>query len=160
MTRDTFEDRVPGTPLPPELSQSAYFPSRAVAPRAATAAPLRSPAMANAIEAALDRLEGIIDEEDNALGGRQHIDFADLNRRKSQSLLELTRLGRSLPLGAQPELRERVAGMRTKLLANHRTLGLHIAAVKDIADLMVRALHEAESDGTYGKMRTGAPSRP
>jgi hypothetical protein len=161
MTRDPFEDRVPGSPLPPELSASAYFPIRSGDRQATVAAvPLRSPGMASAIVAALDRLEDVIDQEDRALAGRERPDFSDLNRRKSQCLLELTRLGRTLPPGAQPALRDRAARLRGKLLDNHRTLGLHIAAVKDIADLMVRALNEAESDGTYGKVRAPRDAKP
>jgi hypothetical protein len=149
LSRDPFEQRVQGSAPPPELS-----PLSALLPKldggAPAVAPKPTPPAVTAIREALARLEETIDIENGGLGGGAGADFTDLNRRKSQSLLELTRLSRILPPGGPPALRENVARLRDKLIHNHRTLSLHLAAVKDIAELMVGALSAAESDGTYG----------
>jgi hypothetical protein len=63
-------------------------------------------------------------------------------------------------LGGDPELTARLARLRDKLVANHRLLGLHLTAVREIADLMVGVLNEAESDGTYGLGRARQGMRP
>ena len=129
----------------------------ALLPRLDRRAPPQRPASApatGAVQEAINRLEEIIDIENAALADGATVDFNDLNRRKSQSLLELTRLSRMLPVGAPPGLRQAITRLRDKLIHNHRTLGLHVAAVKDIAELMVNAMAAAESDGTYGALRS------
>ncbi|WP_371347794.1 hypothetical protein [Ancylobacter sp. IITR112] len=101
----------------------------------------------------LDRLEEAVDEETSALARRRPLDFEEINRRKSRSLLELTRAIRSLP--AQPggpgesALSARLAGLRTRLEANQDMLRIHLAAAQEIAALLGREMGEAESDGTY-----------
>ncbi len=86
------------------------------------------------------------------------VSFAEINRQKSQSLLEVTRLSRSLPPGQQAHLQSRLGPLRDLLARNHRLLGFHLAAVREVSDLMVGVLNNAESDGTYGQhpMRRGA----
>jgi hypothetical protein len=152
MTRDPFEQRVPPSPQAPELGLTGYLPA-STQQRSVMPPPGAVPPTASALQSALDRLEDLIDQENQALKNNDRIDFADINRRKSQSLLELTRLGRSLPPGRTPALRDRLAVLRGKLGENHRALGLHLAAVREISDIMVGALNEAVSDGTYGKTR-------
>ena len=98
----------------------------------------------------MGRLEDIIDQESTAIETHQPADFLDINRRKSHSLLELTRLTRQLPAGGEPRLKDRLVNLRAKLDRNYSVVGLHLRAVREIADLMVDALSEAESDGTYG----------
>ncbi len=99
--------------------------------------------------AALGRLDGVIAEETEALTHRRAVDLDEINRRKSQSLLEITRLARTLPAGRQPQLGARLAAVRDRLAANHRLLGLHMEAARELADLMAGLLSDAESDGTY-----------
>jgi hypothetical protein len=154
MDRDSYPRHTPPA-VAPELSLAGYLPS-ASRPRPASAAPAAPPA---AISGALDRLEELIDRENLALATHEPLDYADLNRRKSQSLLEITRLGRTLPSGAASTLGAQLTRLRDKLTDNHRALGLHVGAVREIADLMVRSLTEAESDGTYGMARRGKPAR-
>ena len=68
-------------------------------------------------------------------------------------LLELTRLARALPARKRRRARRAARALREKLAHNQRTLGLHVNAVREIADLMVSVLGEAESDGTYGMVQ-------
>ncbi len=129
----------------PEESLGEYLPVNAGRPRAA------APQMVDisAVESALARLETTLDEETAGLKARAAVDLEEINRRKSRSLLELTRLSRNLPAGAEIDLRDAVDRVRTKLRDNQRTVDLHVSAVREIADMMATALSEAESDGTY-----------
>jgi hypothetical protein len=155
MDRDPYP-RYTAPAAAPELSLAGYLPAGGQhRPTPAAAAPMPP----SAIAGALDRLEELIDRENSALASNEAVDHADLNRRKSQSLLEVTRLGRALPAGSAKALGPQLGRLRDKLVDNHRTLGLHMNAVREIADLIVRSLTEAESDGTYGMARRGKPAR-
>ena len=139
----------------PEIDIGSYFPTRAPvpAPAAPKPAPRTPPAAVAALRAAIDRLEETVAAEIAALDDNSLADFADINRRKSQSLLEITRLARTLPLGSESELAPRLRQLSTMLAADHRLLSLHLAASRQLSDLMIGVLHEAESDGTYGETR-------
>lgn len=144
----------------PELDAAGYRMRQAPAkpqemPDTATAT-----GVAGAFGAALDRLENLVAAENEALEARVPVSFAEINRQKSQSLLEVTRLSRSLPAGQQAHLQSRLGPLRDLLARNHRLLGFHLAAVREVSDLMVGVLNNAESDGTYGQhpMRRGAPA--
>ena len=135
----------------PEIDIASYLPDRAAArpqPK-----PRSTPAAIAAMHAAIGRLEETIAAEIAALEENRAVDFADINRRKSQSLLEITRLARTLPVGSEAELAPRLKQLRTALTASHRLLGLHLTASRQLSDLMIGVLHEAESDGTYGETR-------
>jgi hypothetical protein len=156
MNRDPYPRHAPPG-IAPELSLAGYLPSGGqLRP---TTPPPTAPAPPNAIAGALERLEELIDRENHALAAHEPLDFADLNRRKSQSLLEVTRLSRALPPGTAATLAKQLGRLRDKLTDNHRVLGLHVNAVREIANLIVRSLTEAESDGTYGMGRRGKPAR-
>jgi hypothetical protein len=138
-------------PVAPEISLGDYLPASARRP-ADVAPPVPAPAP-SALTAALERLEQTIDEENAALAANLSLDLQDVNRRKSHSLLELTRLARMVsagPAGGDSPAGAQIVRLREKLAGNLRLLALHTAAVREIADLMVGILGEAESDGTYG----------
>ena len=139
----------------PEIDIASYLPNRAPpsAPPLARPAPRSVPAAIAAMHAAIGRLEETIGEEIAALEANAAADFSDINRRKSQSLLEITRLSRALPLGSEGELAPSLRRLREALAADHRLLGLHLAASRQLSELMIGVLHEAESDGTYGEVR-------
>ncbi len=136
----------------PEIDLGSYLPNRAPAPRPAPAPSM--PSAVTAMHAAIGRLEQTIAVEIAALSENRPADFADINRRKSQSLLEITRLARTLPLGSKGQLEPRLRALSDALATDHRLLGLHLAASRQISDLMIGVLHEAESDGTYGQTRS------
>jgi hypothetical protein len=132
----------------PETSLGGYLPSgRRPSPDAG--GPTGHAAIA-AFESAMVRLEEAIGLETSALEAGGTADLDEINRLKSRSLLELTRLTRGLPAAAGERLAEPVARLHGKLLRNQAVLKRHLDAVQEIAGLLAHALGEADSDGTYG----------
>jgi len=99
---------------------------------------------------AIRRLEDIVEEETTALATGQKIDFDDFSARKSRSMLEFVRLMRvRMHLGSETEITEEIQRLREKLGRNRSLLEMHYDAVREVASIIVRAIKEAESDGTY-----------
>ena len=99
---------------------------------------------------AIRRLESIIEEETAALATGKKIDFDDFSARKSRSMLEFVRLMRArMHLGGETEITEEIQRLREKLERNRSILEMHYDAVREVATIIVRAIKEAESDGTY-----------
>ena len=99
---------------------------------------------------AIRRLEAIVEEETAALVTRQKIDFDDFSARKSRSMLEFVRLMRArMHLGSETEITEEIQRLREKLERNRSLLEMHYDAVREVASIIVRAIKDAESDGTY-----------
>lgn len=122
--------------------------TEADAPMEAIAPPSRTPELASLISS-LDRLESVVDQETAALEARMPIDLQEMNRRKSRSLLELSRAVRILPDRVAPELQDRVVDLRRKLQRNCEVLAMHLDAAREISSILNGALRAAESDGTY-----------
>ncbi|MBR0686798.1 flagellar biosynthesis protein FlgN [Bradyrhizobium manausense] len=100
--------------------------------------------------AAIRRLENIVEEETTALATGQKVDFDDFSARKSRSMLEFVRLMRArMHLGGETEITEEIQRLREKLERNRSLLEMHYDAVREVATIIVRAIKEAESDGTY-----------
>jgi hypothetical protein len=109
--------------------------------------------------AAIRRLEGIIEEETIALQTGQKIDFGDFSTRKSRGMLEFVRLMRAqLHLGVEAEVTAEIKKLRGKLERNRDVLEMHYEAVREVAEIIVRAIRETESDGTYSA-RTAQESK-
>lgn len=100
--------------------------------------------------AAIRRLESVVEEETLALEAGKKIDFDDFSTRKSRSMLEFVRLMRTrIHLGAEAEVTEEIQRLRQKLDRNRTILEMHYAAVREVATIILRAIRDAESDGTY-----------
>jgi hypothetical protein len=98
----------------------------------------------------IERLEETIEAETAALLANVPLDHQEFNRRKNQSLLELTRMIRTLPKDTvQPELLDRLQSLKIKLDQNHAVLEMNLRAVQEVADIISGAIQSAESDGTY-----------
>jgi len=135
-------------PLLPETSPGQYFAPGA-RPQAVPVQSVPVSAAAMALKAAIARLEAVLDEETASLEQHQRLDLADINQKKSQSLLELTRLARQFPAGSDAQLRPQLEQVRQKLDRNLAIVGLNLRAVREIAVLVTDLLGEADSDGTY-----------
>ncbi|MGE7415896.1 flagellar protein FlgN [Methylobacterium tarhaniae] len=100
--------------------------------------------------ACVKRLEAVVEEETEALEARLPADFDGLNHRKSQGLLELTRLTRGLdPADLDATVAIHLARLRDKLARNQEVVALHLRAIEEIDDTLAQAALAAESDGTY-----------
>jgi hypothetical protein len=100
--------------------------------------------------ASIRRLESIVEEETVALATGKKIDFDEFSARKSRSMLEFVRLMRArMHLGGEAEITEEIQRLRRKLERNRAILEMHYDAVREVATIIVRAVKEAESDGTY-----------
>ena len=98
---------------------------------------------------ALTRLEATIDAETVALNAPSIVDLQEINRRKSRSLLELTRAARSLPSMIDPAVSQRVAQLKGKLALNQQQIAVRLGAAQEVAAILDRMMREGESDGTY-----------
>ena len=100
--------------------------------------------------AAIRRLANIVEEETAALATGQKVDFDDFSMRKSRSMLEFVRLMRArMHLGSETEITEEIRRLREKLERNRSLLEMHYDAVREVAAIIVKAIKDAESDGTY-----------
>ena len=103
-----------------------------------------------ALYVAIERANSAVVAETKALRNRAGVDLRDFERRKSQALLDLTRAGSTIGEGpADAALVERLGVLRGSLEDNMKLLSTHLRAVREISELISRALIEAESDGTY-----------
>lgn len=98
---------------------------------------------------ALDRLEETIDAETAAFETRAPLDLDEINRRKSRSLLELSRVARAFPANSDVGLEARLRRLVEKLEMNRNILCVQLAAAQEVGAILDKALRDAESDGTY-----------
>ncbi|MCB5177738.1 MULTISPECIES: flagellar protein FlgN [Microvirga] len=101
----------------------------------------------------IERLEETLDAETAALLEHRLEDQEEFNRRKSQSLLELTRLVRTVKTDSiSPEVVARLQKLRQKLEYNHSVVEMNLRAVQEVSDIVSKAIQNAESDGTYSAL--------
>lgn len=112
------------------------------------------------LTSAIERLEELVREETEALRSRATIDFAEISRRKSRSLLELTRIARAVPPRLDSATATRVRVLRESLQQNLDLLGIHLSAAQEVSSIMHSAIREAESDGTYSTASAYGRSYP
>jgi len=108
-----------------------------------------SDAVASALPAVM-RLRETVAAENRDIAAGIRVPYDAYSRRKNQALLELTRFLPSLqPVAAGAALRDAVSGLVAELEANRRALGLQLKASAAVADIIARAIHDGQSDGTY-----------
>ena len=106
--------------------------------------------MLTALTNAVDRLEAVLINENEALASGNRIDLMETAGRKNQSLLELTRLTRGLGVeDLDDHTRERLVTLRRRLDDNGTVLARHVKASHEISAIMAKSIEDAESDGTY-----------
>ncbi len=99
---------------------------------------------------AIERLQNTIDAENAQIASRRPVDFHDFNLRKSQGLLELTRLMPNVAgTEISPNLRAALTGLRAKLEDNRRILRVQLKAVQEVSEIISRTIQAGQSDGTY-----------
>ncbi len=106
---------------------------------------------------AINRLEAVLAGESMALRAGDDTGLGDISNRKNQSLLELSRISRGIgPESLSEDMRARLGILRERLEDNSRLLQIHIEATAEVAEVITRAMADAESDGTYGAGLSGA----
>lgn len=106
----------------------------------------------DAVMALLSRLEDLIDEETAMLLAHVHTGLADTTRRKRLALLELNHHVRNMDNTVPSQtIMARLAAFRKRLDANGAALKVELAAAQEVNSIIVRAIREAESDGTYSR---------
>ena len=111
-----------------------------------------SPVLSELTQAALSRLEKVLDQENEALAAFDSRNLGEFSRVKTQSLLELQRSSAGLGKdNAPPELRQFLRTLQQKLELNRWLLLLHLEAAREITAVITSAIREAESDGTYSR---------
>jgi hypothetical protein len=110
----------------------------------------RAPMLKGMIEAAVDRLSNVVDEETDALRQGVNADLSAFNSRKSLGFMELSRALRLLDGGnPDPATARLLQELGAKLEANRNILKLHLDAVGEVASIISQSIQEADSDGTY-----------
>ncbi len=103
------------------------------------------------------RLEAVIEDELAALQEGRIAGLDEITRRKSQCLLDLTRLARALNVEALTAdeggeaLRQDLIHIKAKLADNEATLKRYMEAAREVASLVADGLRASESDGTYAE---------
>jgi len=102
------------------------------------------------LQTVLDRLELIIDNENERIGTDVKFDIKASNAHKSRCLYELTMLCRDtgpeeFPTGFSSQMKF----LKQKLLLNARKLEAHLNAVRTVTDILRNAVQENDGDGTY-----------
>lgn len=98
----------------------------------------------------LDRLEETLDLETAALLSRDLNNLEDFNRRKSQSLLEISRMARSVETASVDNISvKRLERLKMKLEQNREILERHMLAVQEVSAVISGAIQASESDSTY-----------
>jgi hypothetical protein len=110
----------------------------------------RGPMLKGMIEAAVDRLSSVVDEETDALRQGVNANLSAFNSRKSLGFMELSRALRLLEGGnPDPATARLLQDLGAKLEANRNVLKLHLDAVGEVASIISQSIQEADSDGTY-----------
>jgi len=98
----------------------------------------------------LERLEETLDLETAALLSRDLANLDEFNRRKSQSLLEISRMVRAAESIVYDDIAvKKFEKLKVKLERNQEILQRHMRAVQEIATIVSGAIQAAESDSTY-----------
>ncbi|HLH47940.1 MAG TPA: flagellar protein FlgN [Roseiarcus sp.] len=125
-----------------------HAPSRG--PTIVTLAATRAARACEMILPVIDRLQQTLDAENEQIASGKRIDYEALNQRKSQGLLELTRLAPMIAgAEASKPLSDALAALRGKLEANQRMLRIQLNAARKVADIIAKAIQDGQSDGTY-----------
>lgn len=106
----------------------------------------------DAVMALLSRLEDLLDEETAMLQAHIHTGLAESTRQKRLALLELNHHVRALDNTVPSQtILTRLAAFRKRLDTNGAALKVELAAAQEVNAIIVRAIREAESDGTYSR---------
>jgi|SoiMethySBSTD1v2_1073268.scaffolds.fasta_scaffold223200_2 hypothetical protein len=112
----------------------------------------RGLAARSSIDRTMQRIEKLVERETEALRLRVDIDLRESNNGKSQALLELGLVARTLEgIPFDAELIQRLKALHGKLENNRAILRKHLDAVREIAGVVAGTIQDSEWDGTYSQ---------
>jgi hypothetical protein len=111
-------------------------------------------AVASGLADAVVRTYQAIELETQELRRNGPVDYANHRHRKDICLLDLMRRSRALG-GADPgpEVRAALRRLRDAIIDNQAALRLHLNAARQVANILIDVMVEADSDRTYGRER-------
>ncbi len=115
--------------------------------------------MTAALSDIIVRLTSVIEEENRVLTEDREKSLESHIHKKSQLLLELLRIQKTLGEMPRIDLRHQLEGLRAVMEANQRLLSIHLSAAREISETIMEALRQNDSDGTYESRLTVNGSR-
>lgn len=104
------------------------------------------------IRTVLNRLETIVDAENDGIGVDPDFDLQTSNAHKSRCLYELAMLSRDVQADEMPSsFGPQLKNLREKLAVNAQRVSAHLEAVRAVVQLLKDAVREQEEDGTYSQ---------
>ncbi len=104
----------------------------------------------------VERLESVVAAETVALDQHRLSEIVVFTRKKSQILLEVTRLMRLVKLpAADDQLYDRLRQLKSSLNLNRDMLDVQLRAATHLTSVISDAAQAAESDGTYSATNGG-----
>jgi hypothetical protein len=101
----------------------------------------------------IDRLLKTVSEENEKLVNRRPIDYRDYNLRKSQGLLELSRLLPSVgSVKSNPSTTKALGTLVEALKINKYMLDVQLRAARRISEVIAKVIQDGQSDGTYSAL--------
>jgi hypothetical protein len=98
----------------------------------------------------LNRVWLAVEAENGELSRGRGVDYPAHSQRKSQGLLELSRMPATLAsVSAHPAARAALADLSAKLDLNRRLLQIQLRAARTVSGILARAIRDGQSDGTY-----------
>ncbi|MDH7798670.1 MULTISPECIES: hypothetical protein [unclassified Beijerinckia] len=117
------------------------------------------PSSLAAFRNAVARLEQTVAQEILSLSENNLSQLREFNDRKSRGLLDLIRATRSVAISdLDDDSLGRLKSLRAILDENQRVIANHLAAAREISDVLAHAMESVDSDGTYSA-RIGSRER-
>nr|WP_320143787.1 hypothetical protein [uncultured Cohaesibacter sp.] len=127
----------------------------AIAPDGASAPQMQLPEIEERILECVQRAIRAVSMETKALREETGVDLRAHSDEKSRILLELSRLTDSLDVTRlSSSVTSELLVLRKFLDENQQVLQRHLEAVREITEVLSKAMLAAESDGTYGAQTT------
>jgi hypothetical protein len=98
----------------------------------------------------VERLTDAVERETRDLDGPGPVDYRAHSQRKSQGLLELSRIDVNLAgMRSHPRARAALGDLLGKLEKNQKILHARLRAARTISEVLARTIRDGQSDGTY-----------
>jgi hypothetical protein len=106
------------------------------------------------VAGSIDAVLKIVEEETAAIRASGVAEIEKYSERKGQALMSLNRfLAAGFPLSSNDAVVSKLAALRKALDVNRSLLKIHIDAVNEVSQIIVRCVQEAQADGTYAQPR-------